>query len=83
MSSVGSDRLVVRVPTVLCAEMTDAILHRNHNSREEPWTTSDFVRVAIAEKIAKMKRGRGSRGKGKLLKVSVSERLIAEYGGGG
>lgn len=35
-----------------------AVERRNFWTRQEPWTLSDFIRIAIAEKLDKMRRCR-------------------------
>lgn len=59
--SLGSPRITFRIDAGTIEEMHATIALRNANTREEPWTTSDFVTQAIREKIAKMERSRGYR----------------------
>lgn len=40
------------------AKLEMAVERRNFWTREEPWTLSDFIRIAIAEKLDKMRRCR-------------------------
>lgn len=64
--SRGTEIYTVRIPTTLSEKLVSTIARRNLGSKEQPWTTSDFIRIAIAEKILKMERGRGVRAKGKV-----------------
>lgn len=61
--SKGSTIHQIRIPDALQELMIAAIELRNQNTREEPWTTSSFVRAAIREKVEHMARSRLSRGK--------------------
>jgi hypothetical protein len=65
--SKGTPLVVIRVPEDLKIEVEAVIEHRNWNSREEPWSFSDFVRIALREKIAKMARCRGKSLEGKKV----------------
>lgn len=59
--SKGTPRIAVRLPDDLTAEINRAVDNRNLWSAREPWTFSDFVRIACREKLAKMKRCRKKR----------------------
>lgn len=59
--SKGNQIVPVRIPLPLAVDMDQAIAGRNAVARGEPWTVSEFIRVAIAEKLAKMSRSRSSR----------------------
>lgn len=59
MPSKGTPIIGVRIPPILRAHIEIVIAHRNDNSREEPWTLSAFVAIALREKIQKMARSRG------------------------
>lgn len=61
--SKGTKRFAFRLPPSLIDEMEETISRRNHNAPGEPWTFSDFVRIACREKVAKMERSRGGRRK--------------------
>lgn len=54
--SAGTPLRAVRIPRDLDAEVELTILRRNANSREEPWTFTEFCLRAIAEKVLKMAR---------------------------
>lgn len=56
--SKGTKAFPVRLPNKLLQEVNETIQRRNDHSKEEPWTFSDFVRIALREKISKMERGR-------------------------
>jgi hypothetical protein len=58
MSSKGTQVYGVRLPMSLCCEVQSAIARRNSVSPAAPWTLSDFVRTALAEKLQKMRRSR-------------------------
>ena len=59
--SKGTPRVVIRLADQVVQEIELAIARRNLWSREVPWTLSDFLRVAIAEKLQKMARCRRPR----------------------
>lgn len=54
--SAGTPLKAVRIPPDLSIEIDRTIARRNYNSREAPWTFTDFCLTAIAEKILKMAR---------------------------
>jgi hypothetical protein len=56
--SRGTERYTFRLPPKLMREVEATRLLRNQNTREEPWTLSDLVRIALAEKVKKMNRSR-------------------------
>jgi len=64
--SKGTPRYTFRLPEDLMQAVELQILSRNACSPREEWDTSEFVRVALREKLAKMKR---SRVKGRKLQV--------------
>lgn len=68
--SKGTPIVGVRIPPTQRAEVEAVIAHRNANSREAPWTLSDFVVIALREKIAKMARCRRRK-----LDVSIGQVL--------
>jgi len=55
--------LSVRVPRILQEMMQSAIDCRNAHTRNPPWTRSDFIVLAIAEKVDKMHRSRTQGGR--------------------
>ncbi len=56
--SKGTDKIVVRLRPALRA-MIDAYLYeRLKNPLVEPWTLSDFIRIAIADKMSHIMRSR-------------------------
>ncbi len=56
--SKGSAIRQVRIEAKLWEEMVETIARRNRSVKEAPWTTSEFIRACIREKIGKMARGR-------------------------
>jgi len=60
--SKGRPVVPLRLDPGLIEDMEIAIIRRNENTRETPWSFSDFIRVAICEKLHKMKRGRKEQG---------------------
>jgi len=44
--SRGTEIYTVRIPTTLSEKLVATIARRNLGSKEQPWTTSDFVRIA-------------------------------------
>jgi Arc/MetJ-type ribon-helix-helix transcriptional regulator len=56
--SKGNPRVTIRLTQALIDEINACINSRNYHSAEEPWTFSDFVDKAIAEKLAHLKRSR-------------------------
>jgi metal-responsive CopG/Arc/MetJ family transcriptional regulator len=61
--SKGTRVYPVRLPADLVAEVELTVQRRNLMSREEPWTFSDFLRIALREKVCKMERSRKPRGR--------------------
>lgn len=61
--SKGSTIVPVRIPSDLLRQVEETYLGRNLFAPKNPWTLSDFVRVALKEKIAKMQRSRKKRRK--------------------
>jgi hypothetical protein len=59
--SKGTPIFTLRLPANLVVEVHETIRRRNLWSRRAPWTWSDFVRVAITEKLRKMERCRRPR----------------------
>lgn len=59
--SKGSKIVPVRIPEDLLKQMDLTISRRNFWSKEEAWTTSRFIQIAIREKLHKMERGRSGR----------------------
>lgn len=61
--SKGTDRYTFRLPQELMAAVATTIYRRNLHTDKEPWELSEFVRVAIKEKLAKMERSRRRAGR--------------------
>lgn len=59
--SRGTRKAVVRIATDLLQEIQETIGRRNQWVGRYPWTLSDFLRIALREKIEKMRRSRGDR----------------------
>lgn len=59
--SAGTPVRSVRIGEELWVRMRFQICSRNNWTREEPWNESDFIRIAIEEKLAKMARSRNHR----------------------
>lgn len=60
--SKGNPIVKTRLPAGLLEDIEMAIAERNARSPLEPWTFSDFLRVACCEKLDKIRRGRGRKG---------------------
>lgn len=58
MSSKGTPRTTVRIATELMARVEAQIASLLIHSPRGDWTTGEFIRVAIEEKLAKMIRSR-------------------------
>jgi ABC-type proline/glycine betaine transport system ATPase subunit len=56
--SAGTPNRVVRIPEQEWIAADWVRSHRNLHSNGEPWTMSDFIRIALREKIKKMARSR-------------------------
>lgn len=57
--SKGTNRITVRLGPVPAAEMTEAIAIFNESQKcREPMDVTEFVRIAIKERVAKLRRGR-------------------------
>lgn len=63
--TAGNPKIVVRIPPDLKRQMLEAIKSRNHRTREEPWELSDFVRIAIRDKLHHIQRSRRRRPAGR------------------
>lgn len=61
--SKGSVRWTVRVPAELLKLVQWQIAQRNAYSSREPWSESDWIRVAMEEKLKKMQRSRNKKKK--------------------
>lgn len=59
--SKGSRVVPVRFEEELLDAVAAMIASSNERRQGEPWTTSEFVRAAVREKLAKMKRSAGWR----------------------
>lgn len=57
--SKGTKRFALRIPIDLKVVMEEAIKRRNDSVMDAPpWSVSDFVRIAVVEKLAKMERSK-------------------------
>lgn len=65
--SAGNPIVKVRIPRELVEEIELAIENRNARVRAEPWTFSEFLRVAIDDKLRHMERSRRPKAKKKEL----------------
>ena len=83
--SKGSPVTPLRIPQDLLDLVRIQIDQSECYRRGEPWTLSSFIRAAILEKLAKMKRSRKPRrkkGRSHNQQVALAERLIVvEIGG--
>lgn len=59
--SAGTPVRAIRLSATLMAEIEITIARRNLWSREEPWNLSEFVRIAVTEKMKHMERSRQKR----------------------
>lgn len=59
--SRGNRIIKVRITAEFAAAIEAQILSRNNHSAEEPWVISDWIRVAMREKLDKMRRCRAPR----------------------
>lgn len=60
MPSKGNPIVKVRLERDLIERIEFQIASRNATTAKEPWTLSDFLRVACWEKLLKMQRSRDS-----------------------
>lgn len=56
--SKGTTKYVFRLDDCQKMFVDVTIARRNEFTRDEPWTLSDFIRIAIWEKLRKMERSR-------------------------
>jgi len=56
--SKGTKIIPVRVSKQIENEINEAIISRNNVTREACWTRSDFIRQAINDKLAHIRRSR-------------------------
>jgi Arc/MetJ-type ribon-helix-helix transcriptional regulator len=56
--SEGTPRHTFRLEDELVAEVVKTVHKRNTYTGDVPWTISDFVRIALREKLDKMARSR-------------------------
>lgn len=56
--SLGTDRYTFRLDKAMMDAVAETIERRNEWTRDVPWDLSEFVRVAIREKLKKMARCR-------------------------
>lgn len=59
--SAGTPRKIVRIDAETWDLVKKTIAHRNAHVDAAPWTESDFLRIAVQEKVQKMDRSRGRR----------------------
>lgn len=52
----GSKICLVRLPPELLARVEERIKSRNENSRETPWTLSEYIRYTIGQDLAHRRR---------------------------
>jgi hypothetical protein len=57
----GTPKIVFRLDVETAELMRQTLERRNMWTRDEEWTVSDFIRVAVREKCAKMRRCRACR----------------------
>lgn len=74
MASKGTPVRTFRCQEDLWDEVIETIARRNEWSKERPWSISEFIGVALREKIDKMARGRKQ-------KVVPGERLADPFVG--
>jgi hypothetical protein len=72
--SAGTARYTFRLPDDLMNAATQALHRRNHNTDQEQYDMSEFVRLAIEEKIAHMDRGRGA----EPFRKSIKKRGVSD-----
>lgn len=58
MASKGSPMVALRIPQELLTEIEATMKKRNVVAFGEPWSRTDFILVAIKEKLAHMARSR-------------------------
>jgi hypothetical protein len=58
MAGIGSRKYVVRFPEELEMLLEEQVHFSSFTRRGEPWTVSEFIRIAVREKIQKMFRSR-------------------------
>lgn len=61
--SRGSRIISFRIDDELLKAAEDLAAQRNERTREAPWTRTDFILKAIAEKVAHSRRSRQKRAK--------------------
>ena len=71
MPGKGNPRLVFRIEGDLLEAVIQAIRSCNRHRSEEPYTVSSFCLSCIRERLAKMKRSREWKRKGKERKDSA------------
>jgi Arc/MetJ-type ribon-helix-helix transcriptional regulator len=59
--SRGTQVYSVRIPDDLMAKVEEQILSRNAFAPGQPWNRSDFIVIALVEKLKKMARSRSKR----------------------
>lgn len=70
MPSLGSPKVVVRVPQEVIDAIDACVESRNeHQSADRPWTRSDWIVEAITDRMNKTGYGRGDKLQIKAVKV--------------
>jgi hypothetical protein len=63
MSSKGTRITPVRIDPVLLEDVQSQIRSRNEHTKDEEWNLSDFIRVALVEKLKHYRRSRKKKSK--------------------
>jgi len=70
--SNGTRVYTVRLSDELMEQVQETMARRDHYAFESPWSLSDFIRIAVQEKLSKMERSRRSK-KGKVKGGSTGQ----------
>lgn len=73
MPTKGRPMIGVRMSREMKADLLEQIAFSNEHRRDEPWTVSTFCETAIAEKLAKMRRGRRQKAQRLLRRDELDE----------
>lgn len=73
--SAGTPIRTVRLDDQLWRAIKDQVAQRNIFSRSQPWTMSDFIAIALQEKLDKMRRCREHPGRRKRRSQSIPKIL--------
>jgi hypothetical protein len=84
MSSKGTRITPVRIDPVLLEDVQSQIRSRNEHTKDEEWNLSDFIRVALAEKLKHYRRSRKKKSKSqamcrKVINVELACLFTLEY----